>query len=116
MKDIQKRKNKVIDLRKKKITVKIPIRVEPEAIAQKPVEPAPFKGGTFACIDCKSLSAQEFGRCQECYVKHQQIVAQLDARPRMPEPPRVTPNLTYRKEVSGGVVVTVSTSEPLRMG
>lgn len=111
---IKTKKNKVIDLRKKKITpkpiIKIAVKEEPE----EPAPPAPFQGGTFPCIDCKALEAQEFGRCKACDDKHRKVVAQLDARPKQTFE-KIPSKLTYRKEASGGVVVTVSTLEPLRM-
>ena len=117
--DIQRKKNKVIDLRKKKITsvkpIKIPITIAP--VTQPVITQiiAPFQGGTFPCVDCKDVSAQELGRCRSCDAKHRQLTAQLDARPKMQEPIKAAPTLNYRKEVSSGVVVTVSTSEPLRL-
>lgn len=112
---IKTKKNKVIDLRKKKITpaVKIAVKEETEVV-ELPKEPALFQGGTFPCIDCKVLEAQEFNRCKACDTKHRQIVAQLNSRPKTTFE-KVPPKLTYRKEVSNGVVVTVSTLEPLRM-
>lgn len=118
MNDIKKKKSKIIDLRKKKIApvkpVKIAVVEEVEAITELP-PPAIFIGGTYSCIKCGNVSAQEFGRCRACFTEHQQLAARLDAKPKMPEPVRVSPNLQYRKEVSSGVVVTISTTEPLRL-
>lgn len=117
MQDIQRKKNKVIDLRKKKIvSTKIAVQQVTEPIVQVITPfPVPFQGGTFPCIDCKDVSAQEFGRCMACDAKHREIVAQLDARPKMPEPIKTEPKLTYRKQVMDGVMVTISTSESLRI-
>ncbi len=114
--DIQKtKKNRVIDLRKKKIAPVAPIKIQVKTESAPVQVIKAFQGGTFPCVDCKDVSAQEFGRCKGCDAGHRQLTAQLDARSKMPEPVRITPNLTYRKEVIGGVVVTVSTSEPLRL-
>ena len=117
--DIQKtKKNRVIDLRKKKIAPTAPSKISVQEVKEAQVAPiiAPFQGGTFSCISCGNASAQEFGRCKNCDTQHRQLAAQLDARARVVViPEKIPQKLTYRKEVQSGVVVTVSTSEPLRI-
>ena len=114
--DIQKtKKNRVIDLRKKKIAQTAPRKILVQE-AEEPAKPviAPFQGGTFPCISCGNISAQEFGRCKTCDTEHRKLTARLDAQvTKMPE--KIPQNLTYRKEAIGGVIVTISTAEPLRM-
>ena len=114
--DIQKtKKNRVIDLRKKKIVSTAPRKILVQE-AEEPAKPviAPFQGGTFPCVGCGDASAQEFGRCKVCDTKHRQLAASLDAR-AVTIPEKIPQNLTYRKEAIGGVIVTISTAEPLRM-
>mgnify|MGYP001565129580 CR=1 FL=1 len=113
--DIQKtKKNRVIDLRKKKVQI-APIKILVQE-AEEPVKPviALFQGGTFPCVGCGDVSAQEFGRCKVCDTKHRQLAASLDKRV-VTIPEKIPQNLTYRKLVQDGVVVTISTAEPLRM-
>ena len=114
--DITKtKKNRVIDLRKKKIATHKTIQIAVQE-AEEPAKPVitPFQGGTFPCVSCGNASAQEFGRCRACDTKHRQLAALLDARAiKIPE--KIPQNLTYRKEAIGGVIVTISTAEPLRM-
>lgn len=111
MEDIKKRKSKVINLKGKKIKVKVPVKVH----IDNPIasEPKSFESGTFPCVDCGVQEAIEFGRCRTCDAEHRKVVARLDATPRQVIE-KVPPKLTYRKEVSGGVVVTISTSEPIK--
>ena len=115
--DIQKtKKNRVIDLRKKKIapqTAPIKIAVKEIEISEAPII-TPFQGGTFPCVSCGNASAQEFGRCEKCDTEHRKLAASLDARAiKIPE--KIPQKLTYRKLVQDGVIVTISTSEPLRI-
>ena len=89
--DITKtKKNRVIDLRKKKIvSTQKPIYVthdseyrEREEGNKQIIIPVikPFQAGTFPCVSCGNASAQEFGRCQTCDTQHMQLAASLDAR------------------------------------
>ena len=80
---------------------------------EKPVERI-WEGGTFPCMDCGAKEAIELGRCKICDIEHQKIIDRLDATPKQVIE-KVPPKLTYRKEVSRGVVVTISTTEPLRI-
>ena len=115
--DIQKtKKNRVIDLRKKKIASTAPIKIPVQEVKEAQVAPiiAPFQGGTFPCVGCGDASAQEFGRCMACDTKHRQLAASLDAR-AVSIPEKIPQNLTYRKEAISGMIVTISTSEPLRI-
>lgn len=113
--DIRSRKSRIINLKKKKMAIKNPstlikIHIDDPIVS----ESKPFEGGTFPCIQCGAKEAIELGRCRPCDVEHQKIVTRLDAIPRQVVE-KVPPKLTYRKEVSKGVVVTISTTEPLRI-
>ena len=113
--EIRKRKPRTTNLRKKAIKREY---TQPVSIIIKEAEP-PIKklweGGTFSCIKCGAQEAQEFNRCRSCDAEHRQKAAELDSKPKTPVPEKMPQKLIYRKEVSRGVVVTISQTEPLRM-
>ena len=118
MNDIQRKKPKVIDLRKNKkpVQVKNPVKVVIETKEEKiePAKPKEWIGGEFPCVDCGSKEAEELGRCRGCDTKHKEVVARFDSRPRETQIERPPVQATYRKEVSQGVIVKIQTLEPLR--
>ena len=87
-----------------------------ESIESKEVQPVikDWTGGEFPCVDCGTKEAIELGRCRGCDIKHREIVARFDSRPRAPELERPPVQATYRKEASQGVIVTIQRLEPLR--
>lgn len=117
--DILKRKPRVINLRRKGKKVNLitkhvtfPIQEKTELIEQKT-----WEGGTSPCSDCGIPEAMEMSRCKTCDIKHQELIARLDTRldtGSKQSVEKIPPKFTIRKEVSGGVVVTVQTMEPLR--
>ena len=109
--DIKKRKPKVINLKKKRKVTFSAIKVHTD----DPIAPKISVVGNYHCMRCGASVYQELGRCTACKLEHQQIVQRLDARPKQAMVEKVPPKLTYRKEASKGVIVTISTTEPLRM-
>lgn len=58
------------------------------------------------CFKCNSVEVQEeFQRCPSCEVSHQELVKQLDSRPKIQEK-KVKEKLYPVKEMKGGVQVT----------
>ena len=118
MQDIQRKKPKIINLRKNKR----PVQIKPTKIIVESAEEVPetqpiikeWIGGEFPCVDCGTKEAIEFGRCRSCDTKHKEIVARLDSHPRTQQLERPPVQATYRKEVSQGVIVKIQTLEPLR--
>lgn len=115
--EIKRRKPRVINLRKKTaklnrpvVKVSVPVEEISERIEVKSKE---WVGGSFPCVDCGAKEAIEFGRCKACDTSHRELASRLDSRPKT-QLEKVQPKFTVRKEVSGGVVVTVQTLEPLR--
>ena len=114
--DIQRKKPKIINLRKSKkiIPLKEPKRITIETKEEEPAKPKEWTGGEFPCVDCGTKEAIELGRCKGCDTNHKEIVARLDSHPRAQQLERPPVQATYRKEASQGVIVTIQRLEPLR--
>jgi len=54
---------------------------------------------------CDTEVAEEFTRCPPCEAKHQELVKELNARPRIKEK-KVKEELFPIKEIKGGIEVT----------
>ena len=79
--DINKRKSRVINLRKKKIMAEVPRKIE---VSQPEVTPAKITPRTTTpelCYQCGSGNEDNL-RCGSCEAKHQELVVKLDSRPR----------------------------------
>ena len=119
MQDIQRKKPKVIDLRKNKkpVQIKNPVKVVIETKEEniEPAKPKEWDGIVFPCVDCGLKEAQqELERCRSCDTRHKEIATRLDSHPRAQQLERPPVQATYRKEASQGVIVTIQRLEPLQ--
>ncbi len=70
------------------------------------------------CYKCNSVQvAEEYQRCPSCEKSHQELVRQLDARPRVKEK-KVREKLYPIKEMKQGIQVTtwIDKSDAINMG
>ena len=113
MADINKRKPRVINLKKRKITgvprlpetqISVKVHTEPVVI---PVKPVPRIVEQPQCSQCGGGN-EDMLRCVSCEASHQELVARLDAVKRV-KVPKVKEELMITHEKRGGIDVTVYT-------
>ena len=72
----------------------------------------------FSCIQCNKVEvSEEYTRCESCSTSHQQLVKQLDSRPKVIEK-KVKEELFSIKRMRGGIecVDWISREDAINMG
>lgn len=116
--DINRRKPKVINLRKhKKIVSSIPISSVKIEVSEIRPEVPTIEAESFLCMKCGTPEAPEFGRCKPCEIEHKKLVSELDAKPRSIVERPQQEWVTF-KQNRGGIIITVhmTKEEAIMMG
>ena len=112
MADINKRKPRVINLKKKKLVVPVvtPVKLEVAPEVKPEIKAVPIVPRIVEQVQCSQCGGgnEDMLRCLSCETSHQELVARLDAVKRV-KVPKVKEPLMVTHEKRGGIDVTVYT-------